>query len=98
MYDTNMEFSMLSPPKDFFRLLICYEACFSILEIIEKICVAISLRSNYKVIGRVSLSICLSLCQPDCQSVLHRVCKFVLLSVCLSICHSLMLDSSIMNC
>ncbi len=29
----------------------CYKACFSILETVEKVCVAICLRSNHKMIG-----------------------------------------------
>ena len=49
MHDTNNGIFYAFPPKDFLGLLVCYKACFSILETIEKVCVAICL--NYKMIG-----------------------------------------------
>ena len=39
------------PLWDFLGLFICYRAHFSVLETVETICVAISLRSNHKMTG-----------------------------------------------
>ena len=47
----NFRIFTLSPPRDSLGLLVCYRGHFSVLETVDRVCVAICLRSNHKMTG-----------------------------------------------